>query len=183
MNVAVRGPAGALGRGPAGSRRRAARPFEYGRRAPTASLRIGEPPRSRATGPQGPFVQAINCPPKRVRSTTTPPARRARPASPSTTEARRRRAGESDLLRSSAWVRLRPHCVRRARCASEGESTTETVGVHIDGIRRGGWSRSIGTRCSPPRPPAETAALRHHPTLPYLYWHPHRSNHRSQRRE
>ena len=69
MNVAARGPAGALGRGPAGSRRRAARPFEYGRRASMASLRIGEPPRSRARGPQGPFVQVLNCPPKRVRST------------------------------------------------------------------------------------------------------------------
>ena len=33
-----------------------------------ASLRIGEPPRSRAPGPQGPFVQVLNCPPKRVRS-------------------------------------------------------------------------------------------------------------------
>ena len=69
MNVAAGGPAGALERGPAaGSRRRAARPFENGRRAPLASLRIGEPPRSRAAGPQGPFVQVINCPPKRVRS-------------------------------------------------------------------------------------------------------------------
>ena len=74
MNVAARGPAGALGRGPAGSRRRAARPFEYGRRASMASLRIGEPPRSRARGPQGPFVQVLNCPPKRVRSRTRLPA-------------------------------------------------------------------------------------------------------------
>ena len=71
MNVAARGPAGALGRGPARSRRRAARPFEYGRRASMASLRIGEPPRSRARGPQGPFVQVLNCPPKRVRSKPT----------------------------------------------------------------------------------------------------------------
>ena len=70
MNVAARGPAGALGRGPAGSPKRAARPFEYGRRASMASLRIGEPPRSRARGPQGPFVQVLNCPPKRVSSTT-----------------------------------------------------------------------------------------------------------------
>ena len=69
MNVAAGGPAAALGRGPAGSPRRAARPFEYGRRASMASLRIGEPPRSRARGPQGPFVQVLNCPPKRVRST------------------------------------------------------------------------------------------------------------------
>ena len=38
------------------------------REAALASLRIGEPPRSRAAGPQGPFVQVINCPPKRVRS-------------------------------------------------------------------------------------------------------------------
>ena len=59
MNVAAGGPAGALERGPAAGSRR---------RAPLASLRIGEPPRSRAAGPQGPFVQVINCSPKRVRS-------------------------------------------------------------------------------------------------------------------
>ena len=66
MNVAAGGPAGALERGPAAGLRR---------RAPLASLRIGEPPRSRTAGPQGPFVQVINCPPKRVRS-STPEGRR-----------------------------------------------------------------------------------------------------------
>ena len=60
MNVAAGGPRGSFGA--------PARPFEYGRRASMASLRIGEPPRSRARGPQGPFVQVLNCPPKRVRS-------------------------------------------------------------------------------------------------------------------
>ena len=55
-------------RGPV-SRGRAARPFNHGRRASTASLRIGESPRPGARRTQGPLAQTLNCPPKRGRST------------------------------------------------------------------------------------------------------------------
>ena len=54
-------------RGPV-SRGRAARPFKNGRRASTASLRIGESPRPGARRTQGPLAQMLNCPPKRGRS-------------------------------------------------------------------------------------------------------------------
>lgn len=60
MNVA----AGARMRGPV-SRGRAARPFKNGRRASTASLRIGESPRPGAGRTESPLAQTLNCPLKR----------------------------------------------------------------------------------------------------------------------